>query len=116
MNSIQVRAKFADIPTTSLAEFKKVAAEALVITKSEPGVLQYDWFFDDKETVCVVLETYQDSEALLAHIANVAEPLGRLVELGGSCELEMFGEPSARLLDATTGFQRFVFRPYFQGK
>ena len=116
MNSIQVSAKFADIPIDNLAEFKEVAAEALAITKSEQGVLQYDWFFDDEETVCVVLETYQDSEALLAHIASVGEAFGRLVELGGGCELEMFGEPSARLLDTTAGLERSVFRSYFQGK
>jgi quinol monooxygenase YgiN len=116
MNSIQVSAKFANIPTANLTEFKKVAAAALAITKSEPGVLQYDWFFDDTETVCVVLERYQDSEALLTHVANVGEAFGRLVELVGACELEMFGEPSARLLDTPAGVQRSVFRSYFQGK
>jgi quinol monooxygenase YgiN len=116
MDSLQVSAKFPDIPTADLAEFKEVAAEALTITKSEQGVLQYDWFFDDEETVCVVLETYQDSEALLAHIANVGDAFGRLVELGGGCELEMFGEPSAQLLAATEGFDLSVFRSSFQGK
>ena len=116
MNRIQVSAKFASVPTANLAEFKKVAAEALAITKSEQGVLQYDWFFDDKNTVCVVLETYQDSEALLAHIANVGEAFGRLVELGGGCELEIFGDPSAQLVAATAGLQRSVFPSFFQGK
>jgi quinol monooxygenase YgiN len=116
MNRLQVSATFAAIPTAHLAEFKKVAAEALAITKTEPGVLQYDGFFDDTETVCVVLETYQDSDALLAHIANVGQAFGRLVELVGACELEMFGEPSARLLDATAGLHRSVFRSHFQGK
>ena len=116
MNSIRVNAKFVDIPAANLAEFKKVAAEALAITRSEQGVLQYDWFFDDTETVCVVLETYKDSEALLAHIANVGEEFGRLVELGGGCELEMFGDLPAQLVEATAGVQRSVFPSYFQGK
>jgi quinol monooxygenase YgiN len=116
MNNIQVSARFADIPTANLAEFKKVAAGALAITRSEPGVLQYDWFFDDKETVCVVLERYQDSEALLAHVANVGEAFDRLVELGGACELQIFGEPSDRFLETTGGLRRSVFPSYFQGK
>jgi quinol monooxygenase YgiN len=116
MNSIQVNAKFADIPTANLVEFKKVAAEALAIARSERGVLQHDWFFDDTETVCVVLENYQDSEALLAHIAKVGNRFGRLVELSGGCELEMFGDPSAQLVDATAGVRRSVFSSHFQGK
>jgi quinol monooxygenase YgiN len=116
MNSIQVNAKFAGIATANLAEFKKVAAEALAIARSELGVLQYDWFFDDTETVCVVLENYQNPEALLAHIANVGNAFGRLIELSGACELEMFGPPSAQLVDATAGVQRSVFSSHFQGK
>jgi quinol monooxygenase YgiN len=116
MTSIQVNAKFPEIATTDLAEFKEVAAEALAIARTEEGVLQYDWFFDEAQTVCVVLETYHDSEALLAHIANVNEAFGRLIELGGGCEVEMFGDPSARLVDATAGLQRSVFPSYLQGK
>ena len=51
MNRIQVNAKFANVSSSNLAEFKKVATHALEIAKSEPGVLQYDWFFDDTQTV-----------------------------------------------------------------
>jgi quinol monooxygenase YgiN len=116
MNRIQVTATFANISSSNLAEFKKVAARALEIAKSEPGVLQYDWFFDDTHTVCVVRETYQDSEALLAHIANMGEALNTLSELGGGCELEMFGDPSPLLVDVTAPIQRSIFRSCFQGK
>ena len=116
MNRIQVNAKFANVSSSNLAEFKKVAAHALEIAKREPGVLQYDWFFDDTDTVCVVRETYQDSEALLAHIANMGEALNTLSELGGGCELEMFGDPAALLVDITAPLQRSIFRERFQGK
>jgi quinol monooxygenase YgiN len=116
MNRIQVSAKFANVSSSNLAEFKKVAANALEIARSEPGVLQYDWFFDDTQTVCVVRETYQDSEALLAHITNMGESLSTLSELGGGCELEMFGDPSPLLLDVTAALPRSVFRSYLQGK
>ena len=116
MNRIQVNAKFANVSSANLADFKEVAARAMEIAKREPGVLQYDWYFDDTETVCLVRETYRDSEALLAHIANMGEALTTLSELGGGCELEMFGDPSPRLLDATPPSQRSVFRSSFQGK
>jgi len=116
MNRIQVTAKFAYVASRNLAEFEDVAAHAVEIAKSEPRVLQYEWFFDDTQTVCVVRETYQDSEALLAHITTMGEALDRLSELGGGCELEMFGDPSPLLVDVTAPFQRSIFRSSFQGK
>ena len=73
-------------------------------------MLQYDWFFDDTDTVCVVRETYQDSESLLTHIAAMGEVLNRLSELGGGCELEMLGDPSPQLIDLTAPLQRSIFR------
>jgi quinol monooxygenase YgiN len=116
MNTIQVIARFANVSSANLAEFKHVAADALEIAKSEPGVLQYDWFFDSTQTVCVVRETYQDSEALLAHITIMGEALSALSELGGGCELEMFGEPSRPVVEATAHVHPSIFRACFQGK
>ena len=116
MNTIQVNARFGHVSTPNLEEFKKVAAQALETAKSQPGVLQYDWYFDDTHKVCVVQETYRDSEALLAHIKAMGEAFRTLSELGGGCELEMFGDPSPRLVDFTASLQRSIFRSSFQGK
>jgi quinol monooxygenase YgiN len=116
VNAIQVDAKFPRVASSDLAEFKQVAAEALEIARGEPGVLRYEWYFDETQTVCVVRETYQDSDALLAHISTLGETLQTLSELGGGCELEVFGDPSGDLLDVTGPVQRSVFRTRFQGK
>jgi quinol monooxygenase YgiN len=116
MNRIQVNARFTDISRSNLAEFRKAAAQAMEIATSEPGVLQYDWFFDDTQTVCIVRETYRDSQALLAHITTVGEALDTLTRLAGGCELEMFGEPSAQVVDVTALLQRSIFRSSFQSK
>ena len=62
-----------------LPEFKRAAAEALQIARSETGVLQYEWSFDDAETLCVVHETYEDFAALLEHMANVSVVFARLI-------------------------------------
>jgi Antibiotic biosynthesis monooxygenase len=113
---VRVTARFPHVWGVDLAQFKKAAAHALEVARGEPGVLRYDWFFDDTETVCLVRETYEDSEALLAHIANLGETFDTLSQLGGGCELEMFGNPSAQLLDATPPSRRTLFRASFQGK
>ncbi len=116
MNQIQVTARFAHVSSSNLAEFTEVAAHALEIANREPGVLQYEWFLDDTHTVCVVRETYQNADALLAHIATLGEIFKTLSELGGGCEVEMFGQPSPLLVDVTAGLQRSIFRSSFQRK
>ena len=115
MNQIHATARFPGIPADSLAEFKRVAARALEIAKGEPGTLQYAWFFSDDDTVCVVHETYEDSAALLAHAANLVDTFDQLLASGGSCTLEMFGNPSTELMEAISGRDLSIFS-YFQGK
>lgn len=97
MEEIQVSAVFPSIAPGDLAKFEQVAAEALELTIPEPGTLPYDWFFSEDETKCVVREIYAGSDAMLAHLGNAAELLGRLIELGGGLEPEGFGSPSAAL-------------------
>jgi hypothetical protein len=94
-----------------LLSVKRVAAEALELTIPEPGTLHYDWFFTEDETRCVVREIYADSDAMLAHLGNVGDLLGRLVELGGGLEPEGFGSPSAELADAIAPFNPTVVQP-----
>ena len=74
---------FPNIAPDDLAEFKQLAAATLQLAIPEPGTLQYDWFFSEDQTRCVVSEIYADSDAMLAHLGNVAEYMGRQIELGG---------------------------------
>ncbi len=115
MQKIQVSAVFPNIAPADLAAFKQVAAEALELTIPEPGTLHYDWFFSEDETKCVVREIYADSDAMLAHLGNVGELLGRLIELGGGLEPEGFGSPSAALAEAIAPFNPTMYG-HFQGK
>ena len=115
MDKLQISATFPNIAAGKLAEFKKLAAEALEITRGEPGCLQYDWFLNADETVCEVREVYADSDAVLAHMAGMGERLGRLMELGGGIRIECFGSPSPTLLAAAAGLEPVVYS-YLQGK
>jgi quinol monooxygenase YgiN len=115
MGQIQVTATLPNIAPGNLPEFKELAARALEITKGEETTHQYDWFFSDDETKCVVRETYANSDAILTHMANMGDLLGKLAELGGGLEIEAFGDPSPELLEAAAALQPTVYR-YFQGK
>ena len=77
--------------------------------------MQYDWFFSDDGGRCVVREAYASSDAVLEHLGHVGPMLGRLVELGGGLELEVFGEPSQALSEAIAAFDPAVYS-YVQGK
>jgi quinol monooxygenase YgiN len=116
MEHLHVIAKFTGIPRDARAAFKQLAEQALAITNDEPGVLQYDWFFNADETACAVRETYRNSDALLNHVTNAGDVFGRLVEISGGCELEMFGTPSADLVIATAELPFSMFPSLFQGK
>jgi quinol monooxygenase YgiN len=115
MDQIQLTATLPNIAPDNLAAFKELAARALELTKGEETTLQYDWFFSEDETTCVVRETYASSDAVLAHVAHMGDLIGKLGELGGGLEIEAFGDPSPELLEAAAVFEPTVYR-FFQGK
>jgi len=115
MEQLQVSATFPSISPDAAEQFEQLAAEALATIRGEPGTLQHDWFISDDGGRCVVRETYASSDAFLAHLTGAGPLLGRLVELGGGLELELFGEPSATLRDAVAAFQPRIYS-YSQSK
>ncbi len=116
MDRIRVIATFPKIPDGNLTEFKTVAAQALESAKSEAGTLRYDWFLNEEETACAAYEEYEDSAALLTHVANLGALFGTLLEVSGGCKFEMFGNPTPELREATAGLDLEVFPSFFQNK
>jgi hypothetical protein len=62
-----------------------------------------------------VRETYANSDAILAHIANMGDLIGKLADLGGGVEIEVFGDPSPELVEAAATFGPTIYW-FFQGK
>jgi quinol monooxygenase YgiN len=112
MDQLQVTATFPNITPADLDQFKQLAGAALELTKAEVGALQYDWFFSADETKCLVRETYENSDAALAHMANLGELLGQLAQLGGGLEVEVFGAPSGELMEAAAAIQPTIYSPF----
>jgi quinol monooxygenase YgiN len=116
VEQIQVTATLPKIASSDLGEFKQLAAQLLKRTKGETGALQYDWFLSADETKCVVRETYENSDAVLAHIANVGELLGKLAELGGGPSRSRASAPCPpQLAEAAAALQPTLYA-FFQGK
>jgi quinol monooxygenase YgiN len=110
MQELQVNATFPRISPDAADDFAQLAAAAMETIRGEPDTLRHDWYFSEDGGRCVVREAYTSSDAFLAHLAAAGPLLGRLVELGGGLELEMFGEPSVALLDAVAPFQPRIYR------
>lgn len=88
MDAIQVTACLT-VHEGKLEEFKALTAQCVrSVRERDSGTLQYDGFFNDTHTECVVRETYKDSGAVLEHIANLGAILGAIL---GVCDMALLG-------------------------
>ena len=81
-----------------LDEFERLSAQAMEIVRTkDSGTLQYDTYFNDDQSECVVLERYRDSEAAIEHAANLADLSAAVLATVSVVHGELLGEPSAEL-------------------
>jgi quinol monooxygenase YgiN len=77
--------------------FKRLSAECMDIVRAkDSGTLQYDTFFNDDETECIVLERFRDADALIEHSENLAHLMEAILATG-SASGELLGELSPEL-------------------
>jgi quinol monooxygenase YgiN len=111
MSELQGIARF-NFHEGNLEEFKRLSAQAMEIVRTkDTGTLQYEIYFNDDQSQCIVLERYKDSEALTEHAAH----LGGLTEAilaTGDVSVELLGEPSAELGANIAGSGVRLFTPY----
>ncbi|MGC1869530.1 MAG: antibiotic biosynthesis monooxygenase family protein [Acidobacteriaceae bacterium] len=94
-----------------LDEFESIARTMIAGTQNEPGALHYDWCFSNDHRRCRILETYRDSEAVLAHMTGAVVQVGvpRMLEVSSINRFEVYGDPgpkAARML-ANVGAEIF---------
>jgi quinol monooxygenase YgiN len=79
-------------------EYKRLSAQAMEIVRSkDTGTLQFDIYFNDDQSECVVLERYRDSEAAIEHAAHLGELSAAVLATVSVVHGELLGEPSAEL-------------------
>lgn len=81
-----------EVPTENLPAFKALGVSFLEKTRNETGCLHYAFSFSDNIAHC--REGYTNAEALLAHLENVAEPLGEALKLAKIIRLEVHAPAS----------------------
>ena len=96
-----------------LEEFKRLSAVCLDIVRSQdPGTLQYDTFFNEDETECIVLERFRDLDALLQHGQNIGDELMQAIVATADCSGELLGAVPEDLRATLAGGPVQVFLPY----
>src|SRR2546423_15588432 len=82
-------------------EFKRLSVQCMEIVRAQDtGTLQYDTFFNNDETECIVVERFRDSDALIQHGENLAHLLDAIIATG-SVSGELLGDLSP---EVRTGF------------
>jgi quinol monooxygenase YgiN len=111
-NQIHVRAEF-NIEKGKIDEFKKLIQDmSRMVENNEPDTINYQFYLNRSETVCLVHETYTDSESTLAHITSVASKtiLPKIFNISKLNRLDVYGNPSEELQNAITGFNSQIFK------
>ena len=93
-----------------LEQFKRLSAQLMEIVRSkDTGTLQYEIYFNDDQTECIVLERYRDSEALVEHAGHLGD-LGSAFP--GLVSSELLGQPSDDLRAKLIGSGVRLFTPF----
>ena len=80
-----------------LEEFKRLSARCMEIVRTkDTGTLQYEIYFNDDQSECIVVERYRDSDALIEHAEHIGDLMEAIVATG-SVSGELLGEPSTEL-------------------
>ncbi|MDH3671731.1 MAG: antibiotic biosynthesis monooxygenase [Gammaproteobacteria bacterium] len=107
--SIRVVAEV-EIKRGRVDEFKTIAAEVIQrVEANEPRTWTYEWYLNEDESKCYVLEHYADSAATMAHMENVGPLLDRFFETCSIDNLSLFGEVSAEVREAFAALNPSVF-------
>jgi quinol monooxygenase YgiN len=100
------------IHTGKLEEFKRIAARCLEIVRTQDtGTLQYELFWNEDQSECLVFERYRDSEAGLEHGKNVGEVMNALLAIS-DISGEVWGDPEPALRKMLESQGVKIYRPF----
>jgi quinol monooxygenase YgiN len=95
----------AEVLPGQMDKFKQVAAEAIAAVAKEPGTLMYEWNMRADGKTFDVVELYQSSDAMIAHVNHVVAEHGKaLGEVQKTVSFTIYGAPNEAAKKAIAGF------------
>ncbi len=95
-------------------EYLRLSDQATELVRAkEPGTLGYDLYLNGDQSECMIIERYRDSEAAIAHAANLGHLFGAVLATVSVVHGELLGEPSEELRGNLAGSDvPVLFTPY----
>lgn len=110
-NQIHIQAEFI-IKNGKLDEFKKLIQKmSKLVQTNEPNTLQYQFYLNKDNTICIVYEKYVDSKATLEHNNGIASKtiLPQIFKISKLHRLEVYGKPNKELQKLLTNFNAKIY-------
>ena len=87
-------------------DFKTLMNEMVGATKqNEPKILNYEWYISDDNSTCHIYERYEDSAAVLAHLASFGKNFAdRFLGCLEPVRFTVYGSPNQEVKDTVEGF------------
>src|SRR5580704_12705738 len=100
-----------DIAGGKFDDFGHIARTMGVLTKAEPGALEYDFYISDDRKRCRLLEAYANAEATLAHLKGpvVQELVPQLLSVSSLTRFEVYGDPGAEAAEMLGGIGAAIY-------
>jgi quinol monooxygenase YgiN len=102
----------ATINEGQLEALQVLTKDLVKLTQAESGALAYEWSISEDQKSLHIYERYIDSEAALAHLANVGEHLPKLMQLIAPTTMECYGPASNQFKQAVAGLPVVYFNIY----
>ena len=110
-NQIHIRAEFT-LEKGKIEEFKNLIQKmSRMVENNEPDTINYQFYINRSETMCLVHETYTNSESVLAHVNGVASKiiLPKIFNMAKINRLDVYGNPSEELQKVIASFDSQIF-------
>ena len=94
------------------AAFRSVADRAVEHTVREHGTLHYEWFSSDDGRRVIVIETFEDENAIEIHAERIAQLIAELREVSEFVDTQVLGDLDPARLERLSSPTTSLLKPY----
>jgi len=95
--------------------FKKHARELIAFVRdTQPGTLIYEWYLEQDENACTIVQSFRDSSAFVAHVENGGEVTRQFLKTCRFIQVDFYGDVSDDLREMAKTWSAGIV-PYHDG-
>ena len=103
-----------DFEVTDLDTFRKAVADAVEVSRGEPGTLLYDWYIDEEAGHARLYEAYESADAIQVHAeGKVFSEIGpALFASSKITHIDAYGDPEVQKVAEMLGPIKLWGKPF----